>query len=218
MFCGHCGYAPVDQGIFCPDCGYRLDFQKAGNSGSELPFIDAGHAGFWRRFVAHFVDVAIIWGGLEIYWMAVSSFGGYWSFEIPHGFWLLIALFFSTPFVLALLTAWRFDAYSFNPFTYIVLAGVLAYYVGSTTAWGSTPGKRLMRIRVVGGDDLQPNLLQVIVRESVGKVLSVVLWIGFLMVAFPKKRGLHAFLTGTKVVVLTAPTRTNVEKRDGGNL
>jgi len=218
MFCGQCGYRPVDQGNFCPDCGYRLDLQKVDNREVELPFIGVEHAGFWRRFVAHIVDVAIIWSVLEIYWRAISSSGGYWSFEIPHGFWLLTALFFSTPIVLALLTAWRFDAYSFDPFAYILLVGVLAYYVGSTTAWGSTPGKRLMRIRVVGGNDLQPNLLQVIVRESVGKVLSVVLWIGFLMVAFPKKRGLHDFLTGTKVVVLTAPTRTNVEKRDGGNL
>ena len=215
MFCGQCGYEPVDQGDFCPDCGHSLELQKRSSSGPELPFADPDRAGFWTRFVAHGIDVAIIWGVLGVYWTTGSSLGGYWTLEIPHGIWLFVAMFFSTPLVLAVISAFQFGVYAFDPLIYFFVALVVGYYIGTTAYWGSTPGKRVMGIVVVGSGDDPPHLFQVVVRETLGKALSLIFWVGFLMVAGSKKRGLHDFLAGTRVVHLAAKPQNVPQKRTG---
>ena len=69
---------------------------------------------------------------------------------------------------------------------------------------GQTPGKKLMKIRVINlrtADGTFDSRKQVIVREYFGKVLSSVLVVGYLLPIFRKdKRALHDLMSETRVI------------------
>ncbi len=80
---------------------------------------------------------------------------------------------------------------------------VLLYFVVPTSIWGQTLGKRIVGLRVVSrGNDPKPSALQVVLRETVGRLASLAtLGTGFLMAAAePDKRALHDWMTRTDVV------------------
>jgi uncharacterized RDD family membrane protein YckC len=81
------------------------------------------------------------------------------------------------------------------------LAGIF-YYVFFTGYSGQTPGKMLLRIRVVRLDNTQVSYGQAFIRETIGKFISgIVLGIGYLMAALRSdKRALHDLMADTKVV------------------
>ncbi len=85
-----------------------------------------------------------------------------------------------------------------------VIQGILSilYYIVLTVYGGQTLGKMIVGIQVIRADQ-QPNRWgHIIVRELIGKLVSaLILFIGYLMVAFdPKKRALHDRMCGTLVV------------------
>ena len=80
--------------------------------------------------------------------------------------------------------------------------GVSWVYIGLFTRYGGqTPGKMLLRIRVIGLDGDDPLWSQALLRP-VGYLISwVPLGLGFLLAAVPPaKRALHDRLTGTRVI------------------
>jgi uncharacterized RDD family membrane protein YckC len=81
------------------------------------------------------------------------------------------------------------------------LSGVF-YYVFFTGYSGQTPGKMVLRLKVVRLDDTQVSYGQALIRETIGKFISgIVLGIGYLMVALRSdKRALHDLMADTKVV------------------
>ncbi|MBE0598914.1 MAG: RDD family protein [Desulfuromonadales bacterium] len=78
----------------------------------------------------------------------------------------------------------------------------IAYFVFFTGYSGQTPGKRVMKLRVVRTDGTAVGYGRAFLREVPGKLLSgVLLGIGYLMVIFhPKKQGLHDLLADTYVI------------------
>jgi uncharacterized RDD family membrane protein YckC len=66
---------------------------------------------------------------------------------------------------------------------------------------GQTPGKRLLRVRVVSWYGEPPSLPRALVR-TLGYLLSAgILWLGFFWIGFDReKRGLHDWIAGTYVV------------------
>ncbi|MDA1128150.1 MAG: RDD family protein [Chloroflexi bacterium] len=76
------------------------------------------------------------------------------------------------------------------------------YYVIFTYYKGQTPGKMLLGLHVQDQHGNTPNLKQVLLREVIGKAISVLaLLIGYLWIIWdPKKRGWHDHLSGTYVV------------------
>ena len=97
-----------------------------------------------------------------------------------------------------------------------VLCWILAsaYFVLLTWFGGATLGKQIMRLRVVRGDGEPMRFIDVLYRETVGRFLSGILCIGYLMVLGDRqKRCFHDWLCGTCVVYDGVTVRT---KANGG--
>lgn len=76
-----------------------------------------------------------------------------------------------------------------------------AYFVLTTYFSGKTLGKRVMRLRVEKADGVELRFVDVLYRETVGRFLSGIAFIGYLMVlADRKKRAFHDYLCDTRVV------------------
>ncbi len=84
-----------------------------------------------------------------------------------------------------------------------VLCWVLSrvYLVLMTYLCGATLGKKVMRLRVESEEGDRPRLIDVIYRETVGRFLSSIFCVGYLMaLADRKKRAFHDYLCDTRVV------------------
>lgn len=78
----------------------------------------------------------------------------------------------------------------------------ISYHTIFTYKLGQTPGKMMLGLQVVNADDEQPSLLQILLREGLGKIIVfLILFIGFIWVLWdPKKRGWHDYIGGTYVI------------------
>ena len=131
-------------------------------------------AGFWMRFWAYLIDIIVI-GSLSR---------------------LLIKPIFRL-FDISLA-----DTGIFSP--YVIVDSVLffGYFVLTTKYMNQTLGKMVMGLRVVSlnGNSLDWNTL--IFREWIGRYISAVLMVGYIVIAFnPKKQGFHDMFSDTVVVL-----------------
>jgi uncharacterized RDD family membrane protein YckC len=157
------------------------------------------YAGFWRRAAAHLIDFVLTnlvsWGVEEVVFGAM--YGAYYLYARAHG---------DMP---------RPYGDAFDPMFEQVLSAVLylglvlPYYIWGTYRFGTTLGKKLLRIRVVRFADNGPVTLKQSVVRCLGYVPSYVLaGCGFFMVAFhPRKLALHDVLAGTASIVVDPSTR-----------
>ena len=75
------------------------------------------------------------------------------------------------------------------------------YFTAFTFLSGATPGKRAMGLEVLRTDGGRLSFLTCLYRETVGRYLSSILLIGYLMAAVdPRKRALHDRICDTQVV------------------
>ncbi len=142
---------------------------------------DFVYAGFWVRAVAFLFDSLIIGAGILIVRFTLAS-----PLSLLSGTILGGNLLFT---------------YSLTDILSYLLW--VSYYILLIYFTGTTPGKRLMNIRVIdkSGSEKLP-LLNVIYRETIGKFLSAFfIGIGFLMTAVTKqKTALHDLLADTRVI------------------
>ncbi len=139
------------------------------------------YAGFWVRFVAAMVDALVLF--------------------IPLGI---------INFIVAL------SAGHTNTVSAVILLKVIAvliiwiYYSLMTFYKGATLGKMLVGITVKSADGLPLSFGRVILRETLGKIVSsVIFMIGYIIAAFTnKKQALHDMIAGT-VVVYKDPANQN---------
>ena len=77
-----------------------------------------------------------------------------------------------------------------------------AYFVLLTGFTGMTAGKRLFRIKVMDRAGARAGWWSVIYRETIGRYLSSLLGIGYIVLAFDRRhRGFHDMLADTRVVL-----------------
>lgn len=79
----------------------------------------------------------------------------------------------------------------------------VAYFIVLTYFEGATVGKKLLNIRVVSSENFcdKFTFFDVLYRETIGKYLSGILFIGYIMIATTKeKTALHDVLSDTRVV------------------
>lgn len=78
---------------------------------------------------------------------------------------------------------------------------ISAYFIIMTYISGKTLGKMLMKIQVVSETGKELSFGQVFFREVIGKYLSGILYIGYIMVGIQEnKKGIHDMIADTKVV------------------
>lgn len=136
-------------------------------------------AGFFVRLAAYLLDLLI--AGLMVGLIA-----------LPMGIARLSEV--ENPLFASIL--FRFSAYDIL----LYLAGV-AYFVLMTYYTGTTLGKRAMNLRVVSEDSTRLTFINVLYRETIGRFLSSLLYIGYLMTgATQQKTALHDILCNTRVV------------------
>lgn len=143
--------------------------------------------GFWRRFVALFIDnIILIIPSLIISVLVQFTFGGpmYGSeFGNPE------------------------DLESIDFFIQVPLFW-LYYAILTSSSWQATVGKKLMGLKVVDDNGERISFGRATGRYFAKIPSGLILCIGFLMVAWTnRKRGLHDMIAGTLVVQDHAKTR-----------
>jgi uncharacterized RDD family membrane protein YckC len=136
------------------------------------------YAGFWRRFVAYIIDGVIL---NIIYWVIFIIVGLILSSTQSTDIGLFLGLTGGLYLLLFIIS--------------------LLYYIGLWAWQGATPGKMAMGVKIVKADGSPIGLSRAILRY-IGYIISaVIIYIGYLMIAWDsKKQGLHDKMAGTIVV------------------
>jgi len=147
-------------------------------------------AGFWRRLVAYMIDgfiigivfiVLMIVAGVAYFTGAMSGDSQGWMAQLTNAERI------------AALTGWVWL------FSILMNIGYFTYFHGST---GRTPGKMLLGLQVVSADGT-PISFGVAFLRSVGYLVSsLVFCLGYIWIAFDKKKqGWHDKIAGTVVII-----------------
>ena len=137
------------------------------------------YAGFWIRFLAYIIDGALIGMIRAIVLIPMGSS----MFDRP----------FASPWFFAHLGEAKFAAFAIS----------LAYFVFFWTQYGATPGKMVLKLKVVTPQGGLISAGQAVGRYF-GQILSgIILCIGFMMAGWDdQKRALHDRLAETRVIRL----------------
>ncbi|MFA5985858.1 MAG: RDD family protein [Parcubacteria group bacterium] len=150
-----------------------------GVSASPVPGVQTvKYAGFWIRFVAVIVDSII-----------VSIAGGIIGFILG--------------FILAAVAGTGSDSLFGGMLSSLIgLLITWTYFIFMTHNFQATLGKKLLGLEVRASDaSSKATLGSIILRETIGKLLSMIFYIGYIMAGFTaKKQGLHDMIAKTVVV------------------
>lgn len=151
-------------------------------------------AGFFPRLAAFLVDLIIIGIILLFIEFPVAIV----EMSVPD-------LFIFKPFI--------FKFTVFDIFYYVIQ---LTYFTCFTAFAGTTIGKRLFNLVVVDEEGNKISFFKALFRESIGKYLSDILCLGYLMIFVDKEnRALHDFICDTRVIYscnLRVVKKVRVEK------
>lgn len=147
----------------------------------NLPAAAQPKAGFWIRFVAYFIDGAIV-------------------------FVVQLVLGFLLGLILGMSTSMTHEGQTATSIVSGLLGAAIsfAYGVFFIGYCGQTPGKMALRIKVIRTDGAEMTYGRAVLREILGKFVSaILLGIGYLMIAFDsQKQGLHDKIADTYVIKL----------------
>jgi uncharacterized RDD family membrane protein YckC len=145
-------------------------------------------AGFWTRFWAYIIDLLI-----------VSSISGIFIKPIFR----VLDIKISNPSFLL-----------FSPYKVTLLILFLAYFALMTKIAGQTVGKMILGIKIVRQDGEKLTWGTILFREVIGRFISKLLTIPYLLVIFmPKKEALHDLFADTYVIHEQAFEREVIETR-----
>jgi uncharacterized RDD family membrane protein YckC len=184
MYCHQCGTLNDDQASFCRQCGASLkpvSGQTAAPAAPGIPTmlpITVKYAGFWKRFAAYFLDMIIVG---SVAWVVSFVIGFIIGLMFAGSFESELLLLFLVPVILIL--DWLYFALMESSSKRATL-GKMALGIIVT----DLEGKRISFGRATG--------------RFFSKILSgIIIYIGFIMVAFTdKKQGLHDMTAGTLVI------------------
>jgi len=197
VICLTCGRENDQQAQICGFCGQKLTYGSAGAT-STAPSVnmvrdqneEPRYAGFWRRFLALFVDELIL---------------------------SAVALVFSTSYLLTIrsgpdMESVKVTALGSNIFS--LLVHWLYFTLMESSPRQATLGKMAIGIIVTTGDGRRLSFLRANGRYF-GKLLSALIFgIGFLMAGFTrKKQALHDMLADSLVICNVRILPGNEEKK-----
>ncbi|GIN38763.1 MULTISPECIES: RDD family protein [Heyndrickxia] len=134
--------------------------------------IEYEYAGFWMRFWAYLLDLVVI-ASIE-------------------------RLIIKPVFRVADLS---FDSSMFSPFTIASVLIFYFYFILMTKYFHATIGKMVFGLRVISLKESRLSWSTIIFREGIGRYISVLIKLLYLLVAFtPKKQALHDIFADTSVI------------------
>lgn len=141
----------------------------------ETPVAEMETAGFFPRLGAYLIDALILTVALSIVIVPIVLLAGRVFLENPS----LMMLFY----LVAALAGFGYPLYFW-------------------ATQGATPGKKILNLRVVREDGVEPMGWATAALRVVGYIVSgMVCYVGFLMIAFTReKKGLHDMIAKTRVV------------------
>ncbi len=139
----------------------------------------SGDASFWERFAAYLIDSIILSIAVMVVLAPPTILAGFVATK-SQGAALFLSLIGS-------------------------LLGItvgLGYFLVQWARTGTTPGKKMLKIKIVREDGVEPLGYKTAVLRLLGYVASgMIFYLGFIMVAFNKEhKGLHDMIAGTRVI------------------
>jgi len=185
MFCPKCGTPNDDQANFCKSCGASLQAnistpasQPSAPPSYSQPAVTAtavSYAGFWKRFAAYLIDAIIFVAVITII-----------------GFIFGMGLFFKTGVA---------GAFVFLLYLVSFILMWLYYALMESSKLQATVGKMAMGIKVTNMNGGRISFANATGRFFARWISVIVLYIGFIIIAFTeKKQGLHDIIASTLVV------------------
>jgi uncharacterized RDD family membrane protein YckC len=175
--CASCGNERLADGDFCLFCGDLLSGPASKTTSSHLPnpkalniSPDIEYAGFWLRFLAGAVDVALEALGALLITLAID-------FVLQH---------FGRVFGID-----RWNAKVFAGFVYIPILAIGSWLYCAFTessSWRATVGKRLLGLQVIRVDGGRTSFGQATERHFMKFLSLFCLTIGFFMPLWTKRR------------------------------
>ncbi len=164
-----------------------------------------GYAGFWWRALAWLIDSLI----LSSVTMLVHAVAGGSPLEMirtnPAGGHLFDVSYVAADSMTVTQT-WQLHAPGW-PSLLTLLLPIAYYALLESSRWQATIGKRVCRLRVTRLDGRRISLPRALGRYLGKFVSALILGIGFLMIAWTRrKQGLHDLMADTLVVRLRAPS------------
>jgi uncharacterized RDD family membrane protein YckC len=160
-------------------------------------------AGFWKRYVAYFIDVMLLY--LVIETLAAVFFSSDSSAQLQQAMALSTALMNgdASPQDLQPLldqtTTMLWQSSVFSGVAYVVLGGLYFALMESST-WQATLGKRLIGIKVTDAQGRRIGLARALARFFAASLSWLTMNIGHALAAWtPERRALHDYLAGTRV-------------------
>jgi uncharacterized RDD family membrane protein YckC len=201
MFCPKCGKETDASGKFCQWCGSDIESVQA-RPVAPVPEEDDGpdvgvYAGLGRRLVAFIVDIILI---LLIDLVVAGTLGLFRGFQnlIFYTVQHVPASELTTEGTMAALFGSIVAAYGIT-----LIAVPWVYYAGFESSRSqATPGKVLMKLVVTDMEGNKPSFARTTLRFFWKYISALIIFIGFLMIAFTKKhQGLHDKLSGCLVLL-----------------
>lgn len=191
--CASCGSRRLPDGHFCLFCGDLLTDPSSASAdkshSNRVPDTSdkVEYAGFWLRFLAGAVDVALEAVGALLITLAIDlglrHFGHTFGID-------------------------RWDAKVFAGFAYIPILAVGSWLYCAfmeSSSWRATVGKRLLGLQVMDTEGRRISFSQATVRHFMKFLSLFCLMIGFLMAGWTKRRqALHDIPTDCLVIRLPA--------------
>jgi uncharacterized RDD family membrane protein YckC len=148
---------------------------------ADVAQVNARYGGFWVRFAARIIDGFVISFASMIIIVPLSiAFGFFATMDKTHTLEILARIVTT---IVGMILGW-------------------GYYIFMTHKYQATLGKMAVGARVVAEDGQLLSLGSIILRETVGKVVSgITLCVGYIMIGFTsKKQGLHDMIAKSVVV------------------
>jgi uncharacterized RDD family membrane protein YckC len=178
-------------------------------------------AGFWRRYAAYSLDIALLaLLALPLLWSRLAAGADELDAGLERLQWRLWEMFDASlahpdTSALALANQWAADPVLRAGMESLVLSGTVLtlqalavfcglaavwFIAGEASPWQASPGKRAFGLRVTDRDGARPGLGRVMLRFLAGAPSWALLNLGHAMAAWtPDKRALHDYLAGTRV-------------------
>lgn len=193
MYCQKCGAQNDDQAAFCDKCGAAL--QKAGPAPSAEVVATPGavqYAGFWRRFGAAVID-GLIMGAVQ--WVLQMILTGTGVVDLDKFMEDLEANPETVDFGPLIAMFWILGVVMF-------FVQLLYFTIMESSAKQATLGKMVLGIVATDYEGRRISFGRALGRNLAKIISQIILFIGYIMVAFTeKKQGLHDMIASTLVVV-----------------